>query len=483
MFMRTEIEERRRKQTIRVVIAEVCMLAAIIILVIFLVMLALGYNFNLGGEMETSGLVQINSLPTGAAITVDGEGMFLPTNQSKTMTSGEHNIALHKDGFTSWEKTINVREGMLYRLYYPRLYLTEREKEIVLDSSEETRTLASVSVSKDYKYILYIYDNSAEWALAPINDSEPKLKKLDVSTVLGATDGVYGGRVEIVEWARNSSKVLAKACGAESCDWLLVNLSDTEKSLNLTREFAISFDKITIASDSADVLLSLAQGSLRQINVSDVEISKVMASNVVDYSNHGADFIYLSQPEVNKETEVAEQNVYSYNDEKPVKIFSREQSEAPLLILLSAYYSDDYFSVVSGQEMKTYYGKLPEYNEEFEKTMKELASATLEFNPEKLEVRGGGELVVVAAGAACAVMDAESYEISSYTAESAPKWLSEFDIYTVRDTWLTAWDFDNSNPRALISDFAEDKPVVISENDRYLYYFDKDLNLVRENIK
>ncbi|MBQ3294851.1 PEGA domain-containing protein, partial [Candidatus Saccharibacteria bacterium] len=151
MDEREHIQKLRR---LKVIITEVLMVIATILLVVALTFVVMGYSFNLcefargGGEViERTGLLQIASLPTGATIGIDGgTPLLLRTNASRTVVSGEHEITLTKDGYDSWKKVVNVSEGMMYRLNYPRLFLLEREEEEILDL--KGYTFISVAPSK-----------------------------------------------------------------------------------------------------------------------------------------------------------------------------------------------------------------------------------------------------------------------------------------------------------------------------------------------
>ena len=133
-----DLEERARRQNRRVIISEIIMVVAVIVTAGILALVVSGYWLNADFEVERQGMLQISSVPTGANVEVDGESSWLQrTNTSKVVASGEHTIVLTKDGYDSWSKTVNVNEGLLYRLHYPRLFLLDRTAEDVYEVSED----------------------------------------------------------------------------------------------------------------------------------------------------------------------------------------------------------------------------------------------------------------------------------------------------------------------------------------------------------
>lgn len=180
-----DIEKRQKRQSLKVIISEAIMVVAVIITVIILALLVSGYWLNSDFEVERQGLLQISSIPTGANVSVDGEDFswLQRTNTSRVLSSGEHTVKLTREGYDSWSKTITITEGLLYRLHYPRLFLTERETERVYDAVGTTK----VFVSDNHEtLLLYSGDlatlDTAQYTISD-TDSMPKQAE-DLSTII-----------------------------------------------------------------------------------------------------------------------------------------------------------------------------------------------------------------------------------------------------------------------------------------------------------
>ena len=143
-----DFEKVKRRQSFRVIISEIVMFITVVITVVILAFVVSGYWINEKFEVERQGMLQISSFPSGASITIDNNSPWTQkTNASKVLPVGQHTITLTKPGYDSWSKTINISEGLLYRIHYPRLFPLERQTEIVSDLSSLDTIFKSAETS------------------------------------------------------------------------------------------------------------------------------------------------------------------------------------------------------------------------------------------------------------------------------------------------------------------------------------------------
>lgn len=196
-------ESIKRRQSLKVIVSESIMVLAVAITVIILAFLVSGYWLNSDFKVERQGMLQISSVPTGADVYIDGETAWLQrTNTSKVLPSGEHAIMLTRDDYDSWSKTINITEGLLYRIHYPRLFLKDRTKEVAYDAVGATQ----VFVSGDHETMLLYHGDVTtldttiyskplsgtaeelsatlpEWTLVKLNSDTIEPKTVDLRTL------------------------------------------------------------------------------------------------------------------------------------------------------------------------------------------------------------------------------------------------------------------------------------------------------------
>ena len=148
-----DFERAKRRHNLKVIISEIIMFSTVIITVIVLAFVVSGYWINEDFEVERQGMLQVASYPGGASVSIDDENSWLQrTTTSRVLPIGEHEIILTKDGYDTWAKVVNISEGLLYRIQYPRLFPLERKSAIVYDA-----TGASLAFLSDERDKLLIY--------------------------------------------------------------------------------------------------------------------------------------------------------------------------------------------------------------------------------------------------------------------------------------------------------------------------------------
>lgn len=517
-----DYEEKRRKQTLRIIVAEIGMLVSIAIIVVVAVLAAMGFFISSDGQIAQSGLVQLHSLPTGASVELDGSTLFARTNLSRTLSEGSHYLKIYRDGYDTWEKQINVAPGALLRLYYPRLFLQDRtpEEVLALNKADPELNLEFYSPSRNREYILYALDNSSDWHLLDVRGDKVKDTTLDLSGILpgmvelaedlkmsqnnGPTENqkfTFEGKIKYLEWSASAEKVLVEVEYAGQDSWVVVNLRDIAKSLNLTETFGLNFERVEIIDNSANRLYVLENQHLRLIDISNKSLSKVLLNNIIDFDNSGSSVVYLNSTKDKDGATMREIGSYREGEEGGVKILNVDSSES-VFVALSRFYDEDYICYTIGQKLTVLYGSLPNYKEKTDEDQDEeslsdlkelLADSELPYMSKSLETSPDGEYLVARDGANFMVTDLATAEISNYEAVSANlRWFDASMMYGLRDGAIIVWDFDGQNQRDLSESRTEaddlslvDQPVFVTANNRWMYYLAKDkknLQLVRERI-
>lgn len=501
-----ERERQRRRQFIKVVIAELGMFASVVAVVVIATLAAMGFFVTSDGSIEQSGLAQIHSIPSGASVELDGSVLFSRTNLSRSLAPGEHQLKITRDGYDGWEKTIKMYSGMLLRLYYPRLFLLNRTPESVLSIDSE---LDFYSVSDDRTSILYATDKSPKWQLLDIRGDDVRSTTLDLANVLpGVSKGKFEGDILESKWSNNGDYILLKVKYDEKNEWLLLSLKDVARSLNLTQTFGMDFEYLEMIDDSANQLFALENHQLRKINTADQSISRVLLADIQRFSSQDANIIYLTQ---SRDDEQCEIGIYRDGD-KGGTIVARTDSDKVVHVALSKYYNEYYIAFTIDRELNIYYGGLPVYNENNVETdfsgLKVLVEkAQLEVVPDTVAVGDEGEYLVARKGAQFMVVDFDMGDLFEYQAPTSKlQWLNDSMMYSTNNELIKVWDFDFTNQRDLVETKPQDDveanpnpvttkieqrvanyPVVISDNDRWMYYLvynkENDLVLMREKMR
>lgn len=506
-----DFEKRARRQSFRVIVSETIMVLAVVIMVAVLAFVVSGYWVNADFQVERQGMLQINSMPTGAYVAVDGEApWYQRTNTSKVLSSGEHHIVLTRDGYDTWEKSVSISEGLLYRLQYPRLFLRERERESVYDTTGTT----FATVSSDGNTML-LADSTTTWTLLNLDSDRLEPRSIDIapyftltSLASGAATGLFTGEILSAEWSGDHAHLLieAGATGADASpatEWVLLDIKNPKNSINLTREFAVTFAGVRIFDNSAGTLLALRSGNLHKIDISARQISAALVSNVNFYDFYGQDIVFINhkglgitqlsgEPTYPKlvasdSADATDPTLADSIDNANSGLAARTADVAPIATdaaidtttaitaasraYLSRFYETRYLNVITADRLTIY------RQDDFT----ELASFEIGFAPDTVKVGRSGDFVFMNTDTSVATLDMESRRLVSWTLDSPRyRWLDNNMLYAVDDGSLAVYDYDGLNHRTLSSNVSSRFPVTITRN-RWLYYFSDDA-IIREII-
>ena len=448
-----DLEKRAKRQSLKIIVSEFVMVVTVIITVTVLAFVVSGYWLNADFKVERQGMLQINSVPTGATVAVDGDSpWFQRTNTSKILSSGKHEVVLSKEGYDTWSKTVDIKEGLLYRLNYPHLFLENRTKESVYDTT--TTTFATVSPNRK---LLLLANNTTSWTLINLDSETIKPTIVDVSKVFPSTTSLFNGEILSASWDSANEHVLFKLQKEGSVGWVLLDVRDPSKSLDLTREFATSFIDVKIMDHSADNLLAIRDGNLHKIDVGARQITAVLVEGILDYDFYDSEIIYATKDQV---------SLLKLGQESPLVI---KEIENGARVLISKFYDDKYFYIIEGEEITVYQ----------KSDSQELMNAEIGFVPQELKIGYDGDFVSMNTGSNFATLDMESMQITKWqTCSDNFGWLNGYMVYAINDGELSVYDFDGLNHRTLSSNVSNHFPVVIT-SEKWLYYFSDD-ELVRE---
>lgn len=466
-----DLERTKRRQSLKVIISEAIMVIAVILMVTVLAFIVSGYWVGSDFKIERQGLLQVASTPTGANVYIDGSSSWLQrTNTSKVLSSGEHKIVLTKDGYDSWQKTITITEGLLYRLNYPRLFLKNRQSEEVL----KTVGVTAASVSQNRETILLL-NGTTEWTLVNLNSDTVEYKKFDISKVFsavsladGATVGLFTGEVLSMDWDKDNAHILFKVASSTGTEWILVDVKNVANSINLTKIFGYDFEKVKIINNSSSALLATQNGNLHKIDLTNKSLSSILVEKVTDFSQYDNE-VLVSASEI-ESSDTAEPYYIGLLNLGNNQFDKLTTSLVPVRVAFSRFYDNKYFTILANNKISIYQ----------KDNFKELASFELEFTPETIKIGHGGEFIAFSAGNTIATVDMESLKLSEWKVEGNNNfgWLDGYMVYTVADGELIVYDYDGLNRKELSDNVSARFPVTIT-NNKWLYYF-SDNNLMRE---
>ncbi|MBQ3431006.1 PEGA domain-containing protein [Candidatus Saccharibacteria bacterium] len=484
------MDERERIQHLRrikVIVTEIFMFISVICLVVFLTLVVTGYSFNLkklGGQgevIERTGLIQISSLPTGATITIDGGiPLLLRTNASRALGVGEHEILLSREGYGEWKKTVSLKEGMMYRVNYPRLFLEEREAEKVTT----LEGLSATSVAPNMEKMIALANG--KFYLYSLNETKSTIEALEVLNGDKVVEKIES--FEEIEWGGNSERLLAKINGKYG----VLSVKKTAEVVFLDeiwKELKVS--KVRLESEAGDKLIVLDEaGELREIDLKSKKISEVLLKGVLGFDNDGEDVVYIrkrsdeemkAKAEDEEETEKSRYTLEAYQIGAEESYLIAELSDEKPKISTMKYFNDNLCAVVSGGKIEVYASE--EWpGEDFE--MEKVFEGEIGFEAKELLKRGKGMAFSIrGVNGEELVYDVEAEKMIKVELSTTNGWVDEFLRFELGEEGeMSVVDYDGLNKRKLVEKGVNGKQkIVVSGNNKWLYYF-KGETLTRERI-
>lgn len=466
-------ERLKRLQSIKIIISEAIMVLGVLLTVVILAFVVSGYWLNADFQVERQGMLQISSTPTGARIDIDGEDLpwLSLTNTSKILSSGEHSVTLTKDGYDTWSKTINISEGLLYRLHYPRLFLKDRTIESVLDIDSPS----DASLSPDRNKVI-ITGNTTKWKLIELSAEAPKQTTIDISKLFSSVSiateaevGLFTGEIISAEWGSDSAHLLLQTEYNEITEWVVLDVNHPERSINLTREFGSDFERVEIIDRSSNTLLAVVNHNLHRIDLSALSISSVLVKNVTDFDYYDDKVVFSAL----LEDDGSSSETYYVGDFKVSdgKITELKRFSLPVKVAISKFYDEIYITILHDNEVMVY----PESTIDQGEVLRQVLS----FSPSRMTVGHHGEFIELILDNLIATIDMESNTVKEWSVDSPNfGWLDDDILYSVTDSSLIIYDYDGLNRRELARGVSSHFPVAITDN-KWLYYVSND-TLIRE---
>ena len=451
-------------------------------MVIVLLFVAMGYKLGSDGSFNQTGLLQVDSTPTGATVAIDGEEMFSRTNMNKMLSEDEHAVKLTKEGYELWEKTVKIRAGVLYKLDYPRLFKQDRESEVVREFVKRPGFMIASSTRTN---LLYADTGSTTWNLMSIRGDDVTVTEIDVAPYFRmkpeenkTEQPAIAGDFLRMEWDLNGDKILVEWNNGEIHDFVLINVRNPEASVNLTETFGMEFTDVKMANDSAERLLALENGNLRKISVGNKELSSVLASNVESFSNLDMEVVYVTVPNEENERVIG---LYREGEPTVVKL-TTVSGDTEVKTVAAEYLGEKYIGLMLDDSLHIYKGSYPTVDQSLS-DMSEIVKQSLIEVPETFYAHDRGRFMIAKNGSKMVVFNAELGEVTGFVIDNERmNWMDEFLIANVVDGKLVVRDFDGTNRRVL-ANASTGYDATIAANNKWLYYMsDHGTLLKRERL-
>lgn len=121
------------------------------------------------GKISGTGILQIDSTPDEAKIYVDSKLMTTSDRNIENLSPGKHTVRLEKDHYTTWEKIIDVKEGLVIPLFVTLFPSNPSLTAVTFDG------VFAPKLSYDNKKVVFGIQSSTKAGLWGLDLSDPQL--------------------------------------------------------------------------------------------------------------------------------------------------------------------------------------------------------------------------------------------------------------------------------------------------------------------
>lgn len=458
-----DVNKKKRKLTL--LFRYILMTIAVIIISTVCILLALGYRFDFtSNSVEQGALLQFDSFPNGAGITLNGVGLSFKTAGKTEVATGTHTVVFERDGYRNWTKRFVVKAGEVRWLTYARLVPTTVRTSIV----KELEGLADELPSPDRKQIAVLTKaDSPSVMLIDVSDA----KKITDETItipadiLTAPAGATHS-YSIVEWNLGSKYLLLRHDTGATHEYIRVNTKDSKDIVNISTKFGVTLSDIHFSSES--VFYGVENGNLRRLDLGSSSLTEPLVKDVVQMKLYGSNDIGYVRHANNRYEVGVVVNSTAY------KVTTYDDT-TPLLIDITSYFNERYLAITRSGSFE-----LMKNPEKIAKNgMTKVVTLSYPSDLKWLDISSNGRFVITGNGAQFMTYDIElaqrsSANFPSLISDSAvpPQWLDSYILVSTGDNKLRLSDFDGENQQ-IITDALATRPVMLSGDGTLLYNFTK----------
>lgn len=462
----------KRKQLVQRIVVYSVMSVAVVALVVVLLFVVQGYRLNReDGRIEQGSLMQFDSKPNGADVSIDGIPLGSKTASKATVSSGSHFVTMNKDGYRQWQKSVNIAPGAVLWLNYSRLIPVDVPVEKVADFPQVDGSLTS----PDNKWMAVKENHvNATISLFDISREEVKVNPIEIpATEYTSPSAGKGQNFSLETWDPTSRYLLVRHTYNDGAfEWLVVDTENPSQTKNITRLLGVTMSKVVFSGNN-NILYVQTDNDVRKVDIGAATLSRPLVGNVAEFAVHDRStlvFTTLNDPQANNTRSIG---YYEDGAEKPHILRSySDDGKTPLHVAFDKYFGDIYITVAYGESVDVVTGRLPANEEE----MAKMTRVTL-FNQSTgvdfLEMRTNGRFVIAQKGNDVQVYDLELKNLKKTTLKGPAttkkaNWLDGYNLWSNLDGTLRLYEFDGANQQDIMPALTG-QMVSLSPDGTFLY--------------
>jgi hypothetical protein len=265
-------------------------LIAVAITISTLVLLYQAYGFGLdkNGAVVQNGLTFFSSHPHPADIYINGKLEPVKTNTRLSLPSGIYGVKLAREGYSDWQRKIELNGGNVEHFDYPFLFPTTLTPKKIQAFDSAPGMMAQ---SPDHRWLLVQQGATNAFLMYDLKaiDRQPVTVTLPETILSKATTA---SSLQLSEWADDNDHVLLTHTYDDKVEYILLDRTDPNQSVNLNNKLAVSSTKISLDDKKYDkyYLYDEAQGSLSKASLRTAVPTPIL-QRVLAYKTYSDDTI------------------------------------------------------------------------------------------------------------------------------------------------------------------------------------------------
>ncbi len=229
----------------------ICITVGIVIATMVLVYRAYGFGLGKNGSVVQNGLIFLSSHPHPADIYVNGSLSNARTNSRLPLPEGIYSVRLARNGYHDWQRSVQVIGSGVRHFDYPFLIpkqLTSKKLTTL------TGTSGLMTQSPDRRWLLLEQSGSmTDFVIYDLkNPARPPDTLTLPASVLTKAAGTGSESWQLGEWADDNQHLLLQHLYDGKTEYIMVNRSAPEQSLNLNTTLSAAPSKLTLSNQKFD---------------------------------------------------------------------------------------------------------------------------------------------------------------------------------------------------------------------------------------
>lgn len=466
----------KRARALRMIATYTLVPVVIVSLATVLVLYMLGWRFNpTERTVQQGGLMQFDSRPSGATVTVNGNRLSGTTSSRQDMTAGSHTVRMERQGYTPWQKTVTMEPGKILWLNYARLIPTTVTTDQIAAYDQLHASLAAPY--DQARMLLQPKVDAPEFILlqADNGDAPRTTVTIPAEQLLEVPEG-KSARFSMHSWDKDARFVLVSQQVDDATEWLVLDTRAPERSQNISRLVGGPIESVLFDVKNSQAVYVLSNHSLRRVELVGRTLSAPLIDHVatVTQSNEGV-LSYTSLPSEPRDGETPSRSLgyYTPGAAKPQTVRSIPLDDAPLEMRIVEYMGQQYVIIRHGDTLEVAKTSLHPSDSETPLKLSPQASLMLPEGTGSLEISPRQRFVMAQRGATFVTYDIDLAHLSTTTqigeADARPvRWLDNYMVWSDRDGELRSYEFDGENSHPIIK-VAKGHDVTLSSGGRYVY--------------